>query len=62
MTCNGLIQEVEKQQIEERLEPKTSKYYDEFFICSSCRKIYWRGSHFVNMEKKIERWIQEASH
>jgi uncharacterized protein len=58
MSCNGEINSVSKEEIESRLEPKTSKYYDEFFICSQCDKIYWKGSHFISMERKIEDWIQ----
>ncbi len=61
MSCNGLIKKVEKEEIEERLEPKTRKFFTEFFICSDCQKIYWRGSHFINMEQKIELWIQAAA-
>ncbi len=57
MSCNGEIKDVDKKEIEEQLEPKTRQYYDEFFICSNCRKIYWKGSHFDKMEQKIEEWF-----
>lgn len=57
MSCNGLIEKVDKEDIVHRLEPKTRKYYDEFYICSSCGKIYWRGSHFERMEQKLNDLI-----
>jgi uncharacterized protein len=53
--CNVSIVPVEKEKIIHRLEPLTKKYYDRFFICPSCEKIYWRGSHF----EKIKNWYQE---
>lgn len=43
--CNGDIQEIDKTTIQDRLEPKTRKYYDSFRICTACKQIYWQGSH-----------------
>jgi uncharacterized protein with PIN domain len=54
MHCNGITQPVNKQKIEAQLLPKTKKYYDEFFQCKTCNKIYWKGSHYLKMKKMIE--------
>lgn len=43
--CNGVLKSVEKEDIIERLLPKTKLYYNTFFICPGCQKIYWEGSH-----------------
>ena len=45
LRCNGLLQPVGKEQIIERLEPLTKKYYDSFHQCPGCGKIYWPGTH-----------------
>jgi hypothetical protein len=45
LSCNGLLQPVEKQEIIDQLEPLTKKHYDSFRRCRRCRKIYWQGSH-----------------
>jgi len=55
MHCNGITQPVKKQLIETQLLPKTKKFYDEFFQCSSCKKIYWKGSHFLKMQDMIDQ-------
>lgn len=52
--CNGLLEPVDKAEIEHRLEPKTRRYYDHFLRCSNCGQIYWKGSHFNRMKKLIE--------
>jgi len=46
MRCNGMIGSVDKNNILDRLEPKTLQYYDKFWQCGSCGQIYWKGSHF----------------
>ncbi len=55
MRCNGKIHPVEKQGIAERLSDATKKYYDEFYICEDCENLYWKGSHYLKMQKKIEK-------
>lgn len=51
MECNGSLQPVAKEEIIQRLQPLTKKYYSSFSICSNCRKIYWPGSHLEKMER-----------
>lgn len=59
--CNGEMQPVEKSTIELQLQEKTKQHYDDFFQCSSCRKIYWKGSHYLKM-KQIINDLKQASH
>jgi uncharacterized protein with PIN domain len=53
LRCNSPLQTVNKQDIIERLEPLTKKFYDEFHICPACHQIYWKGSHFEHMQQMI---------
>lgn len=55
LQCNGLLRQVEKAEVVERLEPLTRIYYHEFRSCSGCGKIFWRGSHFSKLESFLER-------
>jgi len=52
--CNGMIENVSKESVNEYLPPKTRQYFDEFFRCHDCGKIYWEGSHYENMKKQIQ--------
>jgi uncharacterized protein with PIN domain len=55
MHCNGMTQPVSKHEIEAHLLPATKKYYDEFYQCQNCNKIYWKGSHYLKMQKLINQ-------
>jgi uncharacterized protein with PIN domain len=57
MTCNGELNPVKKEEIQDRLEDDTRKYYDDFYICNQCGKIYWQGSHYQHMKSLIERVV-----
>ena len=52
--CNGNLQTVDKQTIEDQLEPKTRQYFDNFRICTACGQIYWQGSHHARSLRLIE--------
>ena len=49
LECNGIIRAIDKQDILDRLQPLTRQYYDDFYQCDECHKIYWEGSHFERM-------------
>ena len=52
--CNGHVEQVEKKTIEQHLLPRTKEYYNEFWQCDHCRKIYWKGSHYQRMRGIID--------
>lgn len=52
--CNGLIAPVAKAAVEDRLEPKTKKYYEKFYRCADCGKVYWEGSHVERLRERFE--------
>lgn len=56
--CNGTLEPVPKERIEDRLPQKTRQYYDEFHICPGCDRIYWKGSHYQRMQRLIEDILQ----
>ncbi len=51
--CNQLLEPVPKADILDRLQPLTRRYFDEFRICTGCRQIYWKGSHYEKMRAVI---------
>lgn len=53
LDCNGVIEPVPKEDILDQLEPRTILYYDEFYKCSDCGKIYWKGSHYDHMNRVL---------
>lgn len=58
LRCNQPLAAVSKEQVLERLEPLTKKYYDEFKLCPACKQIYWPGSHYERMQGLIERFLE----
>jgi hypothetical protein len=59
VNCNSKLIDIDKEEIKERLEPKTKKYFQDFKYCQKCDKIYWRGSHYKETEKMVSRLDQQ---
>ncbi len=55
LRCNAPLQKVDKAEIIEKLEPLTKIYYEQFRRCTGCDQIYWPGSHFSKLEKRLEQ-------
>jgi len=54
LRCNENLREVAKADVIEKLEPLTKIYYERFRRCIGCGQIYWAGSHFQKLQKRIE--------
>jgi uncharacterized protein len=54
LRCNAPLQKVEKADVIQKLEPLTKIYYEEFRRCTGCGQIYWAGSHFSKLQKRLE--------
>lgn len=58
LSCNGLLQPVEKQAILDRLPPGTRDRFDEFYRCTGCEKIFWPGSHYARLQDLIREALE----
>jgi uncharacterized protein with PIN domain len=50
LACNAPIEAVPKEMVWEQLPPNTRLYFEEFFRCIQCRRVYWKGSHYQRMQ------------
>ena len=57
ISCNGELKPVNKQDILDRLPPRTAQIFNTFYQCTRCDKIYWPGSHYDNMRLKLEKLL-----
>ena len=53
LRCGGAVTAVAKADVEDRLEPLTRRYYDDFRRCTKCGRVYWRGSHQARLNATV---------
>ena len=58
LECNQPLQERSKQQVKDLVPPYVFQTQSQFMECPACHRIYWRGTHWQAMTKKLERFIK----
>ncbi|MEW5955355.1 MAG: Mut7-C RNAse domain-containing protein [Candidatus Micrarchaeota archaeon] len=53
--CNGLLRKTSKAEVEGKVWPYVFKRRRDFWECTGCGKIYWKGSHWRGIKKTVER-------
>lgn len=56
LECNGKIITVGKKLVDKRLAAATRKYYEKFYRCHHCKRIYWQGSHYQKLKKIVDEF------
>jgi uncharacterized protein with PIN domain len=54
--CNGELERVGKDAVAGRVPERVLEIRDEFYVCPRCGQIYWKGTHWDNITRKIE-WL-----
>jgi len=51
--CNHLLETVKKDTIIDALPPKVAEAKNTYLQCPSCKRIYWKGTHYDNIQETI---------
>ena len=59
LRCNGDLVSVDLDEVSARLPTKTRQYYNKFYLCQGCQQIYWKGSHYSDLQKLVQKITNE---
>jgi len=51
--CNARLEPILKDKIKDKVPQATARFYDDFWICPECEQIYWQGSHWQKINRKL---------
>jgi uncharacterized protein with PIN domain len=54
MVCNAALQEVPLSAVQDFVPPRVREYHDRFWLCPSCRRVYWQGTHWQHMQERLQ--------
>jgi hypothetical protein len=60
-TCNGVLLPVDKQEVQDRIPPRTAAWLDRYRRCDRCGQLYWEGTHVPRLEETIRTILGAAS-
>jgi uncharacterized protein with PIN domain len=53
MACGGRLRLVPKQEVRDRIPPRTARWKDEYFVCGGCGQLFWEGTHWQRIQARI---------
>jgi hypothetical protein len=59
LECNQPLVERSKQQVKDLVPPYVFKTQSQYMECPACHRIYWRGTHWQAMTRKLEKFIKD---
>ncbi len=58
LECNQPLLERNKQQVKELVPPYVFKTQSQYMECPTCHRIYWRGTHWQAMTKRLKKMVE----
>ena len=56
--CNVELTAVDKEKIKDKVPEYVFKTQENFISCPRCKRIYWQGTHWGNVEKTLEEILK----
>jgi uncharacterized protein with PIN domain len=54
LECNLPLIEKSRDEVKQRVPPYVFQTQTRYMECPACRRIYWRGTHWAAMKRKLE--------
>ncbi len=58
LECNQPLLEKSKQQVKDLVPPYVFKTQSQYMECPACHRIYWRGTHWQAMTRKLKQYMK----
>lgn len=57
--CNEVLKVVPKSRIKNLVPPFIYENAKNFSLCPQCDRVFWKGTHFEDMERKLEQILSD---
>ena len=59
LECNQPLEERSREQVKDLVPPYVFLTQSQYMECPVCHRIYWRGTHWQAMTKKLEKFTKD---
>jgi uncharacterized protein with PIN domain len=61
IACNLPLRALSRERARNLVTPYVGERASAFAVCSGCDRVFWQGTHYGDMEKKIERLLSRRA-
>jgi hypothetical protein len=58
LICNKKLSKVKKEEVKQKVPTYVYQTKRNFAFCSQCRRVYWKGTHFENVIKRLKEELK----
>ncbi len=58
--CSSKLKSVSKEEVKDKIPPKVYEEAYDFTLCPNCGAIFWKGSHYERMKKKLMEILKKG--
>jgi uncharacterized protein with PIN domain len=62
LECNRALKPLEKERARNLVTPYVLEHAASFAMCPDCGRVFWRGTHYGDMERKVEKLLARRPH
>jgi uncharacterized protein with PIN domain len=53
MACNGDLVAIARKEVVDLVPPRVYRRFRSFRQCHECRRVFWRGTHFLRLQRLV---------
>ena len=55
MACGGALVEVPREQVRDRVPPRSYAWMERFYGCERCGRLFWQGTHWQRIRETLNQ-------
>lgn len=59
LACGGVVVDIEKEAVRDRVPPESFAAFEAFFVCDRCDRVFWQGSHWDSIAATHEALMRK---
>lgn len=56
--CNGATTPVRREDVADRVPPRSRQLHDDYRRCGDCGRVYWKGTHYERLSRLLDEALQ----
>ncbi len=59
--CNGATTLVRREDVADRVPPRTRQLHDDYRRCLECGRVYWKGTHYSRLKRLLDEALGRSN-
>lgn len=62
LRCNTPLRPADRDRVAPLVPPRSRVHFEEYSLCTTCGRVYWKGTHYERMRRLVDAVLAHAEH